>query len=695
MRPYVLLAFLFMLLGLLLSPLSAAHASPPSADSVHSCAVFDYEQWRREHPLPAAKFAADLNVGEPRTIRMIYFLPNDRPFRQEVVDSIKVKMRRTQAFFGEQLDAYGYGNKTFTIETDAQDEPLVHHVDGQHPDSHYLDVTGIVYDEIDQVFDLKENIYLIVVDNSIDAIGIGGGRRAGGTGGGYKKRGSALVPGSVIFTTVAHELGHAFGLLHDFRDDSYMMSYGGNRRNSLSACAAEFLTVNPYFNDKSSLDTDRERRPTAELVSDRGYMAGATSVSIQLKVGNTYDLHQVILFAVTRDIGITAGGSEIKSCHGLSGGTDAIVDLEYDGAIPSSFVSSLSNPVAHPVRVKVVNSEGDVGNTEFFLSETSPHLTTTLKSNGNEVNSVVFSPNGAILATGSWDGIITVWHLETNTQIANLTGHTGEVNSVAFSPNGVNLASGSWDRTIRVWDLTTRKEVSTLKGHEDGVMSVALTLTDDDLVLASGSRDGTVKLWDVRTKEVVATLKGHAGEVTSVSFSPDGAFLASAGGWGDLTVKLWDVRARQPVGTLQGHTSGVTAVAFSPDGGTVASGSRDRKVILWDVATRRRIGTLEGHASGVNSLSVSAPDGALLATGSWDGTVILWDVLTREKIAVFGHTSAVRSVSLSPGGATLAGATRNGAIRLWDVSEWTGPRPFDLEIISGDGQQGGTWGCTG
>ncbi len=43
---------------------------------------FDYEQWRRDNPLPAGKRLADWNwnAGEPRTVRMIYFLPNDRPY---------------------------------------------------------------------------------------------------------------------------------------------------------------------------------------------------------------------------------------------------------------------------------------------------------------------------------------------------------------------------------------------------------------------------------------------------------------------------------------------------------------------------------------------------------------------------------------------------------------------------------------
>ena len=58
---------------------------------------------------------------------------------------------------------------------------------------------------------------------------------------------------SLYFSTIAHELGHTFGLWHDFRDDAYIMSYGGDP-DRLSACAAEFLSVHPYFNADISLE---------------------------------------------------------------------------------------------------------------------------------------------------------------------------------------------------------------------------------------------------------------------------------------------------------------------------------------------------------------------------------------------------------------------------------------------------------
>ena len=302
-----------------------------------------------------------------------------------------------------------------------------------------------------------------------------------------------------------------------------------------------------------------------------------------------------------------------------------------------------------------------------WIYEVATSRALMLISTASSVRSVEFSPDGATLASGAWDGTVKLWDVATGEIIATLEGHGGGVQSVSFSPDGATLASGAGDATVKLWDVATGEPIATLEEHWDVVQSVSFS-PDGATLASSGAWDGTVKLWDVASREIITTLEGHGGAVWSASFSPDGATLA----WGtwDGTVKLWDVASREIITTLEGHADAVFSVSFSPDGATLASASWDGTVKLWDVATGEIIATLEGHADAVFSVSFS-PDGTTLASGAWDSTVKLWDVATHTTIATLqGHTAVVRSVSFSPDGTTLASGEGN-AIGLWDVATHT------------------------
>jgi WD40 repeat protein len=302
-----------------------------------------------------------------------------------------------------------------------------------------------------------------------------------------------------------------------------------------------------------------------------------------------------------------------------------------------------------------------------MLNHTS-ELSRFLHGHDAQVTSVAWSADGRQLASGSSDGTVIVWDLETDLPAHTLEGHTGEVTSVTWSADGQRLASGSSDETVIAWDLESEKPVEPrLEGHQSGVSSVAWS--EDGQWLASGSADGTVIVWDLETGQPVEPrLEGHQSGVSSVAWSWDGRQLAS--GSQDGTVIVWDLETGQPDRRLKEHQSNVTSVAWSEGGLQLASGSQDGTVIVWDLETSQPAPvTLEGHTGEVTSVVRGGTFWTpWVAAGSSDETVIAWD-LESEKPAhtLEGHIGAVTSVAWSADGRWLASGSEDNTVQVWPM----------------------------
>jgi WD40 repeat protein/serine/threonine protein kinase len=293
----------------------------------------------------------------------------------------------------------------------------------------------------------------------------------------------------------------------------------------------------------------------------------------------------------------------------------------------------------------------------------------TLNGHPNRVKSLAFSPREKMLASAG-DETVLLWDMETGSLQRTLTGHTDIIWGVAFSRNGELLASGSWDGTVRLWNVESGEplQVFTVNDHSARFGKVAFS-PDGRFLAAACHSDHTAKLWDIDDGSLVRSFAGHLGRIGKVTFSADGAMLAT--GSEDLTVNLWTVSDGTLFKTLVGHTGPVRDVAFAPSGASIASVGDDGTTRLWDATDGKVQGIRRGNSGRVNRVTF-VPDGTRLVTGGADAVVSFCDVSAfREADVLRSHTHEVWALDIHPNGRTLASGSFDGTVRFWDLRKGT------------------------
>ena len=262
--------------------------------------------------MAVSPYSARAQADEPN-VQLIYFRANDTPPRPDADAEIDGLIKKAQLFYADEMERHGFGRKTFEFETDANGNAVVHHVVGKFRYEYYLERwSWPAWDrEAAEQIDISRwehlSVYMIEIPE-------GAAFSEGACGHGGPSKAYIYCWG---WGTLAHEIGHGFGLQHDFRSGSYIMSYGPGTRNELSRCYAEWLDLHPFLNGRQ---ISRGSDPKVKMLPP-SLASPPNLIRLRFEVTDPDGLHQVHL------TGYPLVGTSVIACQRLNGSPSSTVEF--------------------------------------------------------------------------------------------------------------------------------------------------------------------------------------------------------------------------------------------------------------------------------------------------------------------------------------------------------------------------------
>ncbi|NOT76446.1 MAG: hypothetical protein HOP08_16080 [Cyclobacteriaceae bacterium] len=319
------------------------------------------------------------------------------------------------------------------------------------------------------------------------------------------------------------------------------------------------------------------------------------------------------------------------------------------------------------------------------------------------INRLIYSPNGALLASAGSDNRIVIWDISAGKQLLTFSGHTLKVNDISFHPNNNMLASVSDDGRLILWDLA--KGISTeeydlkgplksvcfspdgsslaVAGKEISIMNVSskaisklpfycnkdyystVTFSHDGKFIAfAGRKISKVRIVDIATGAVVKNLNLKTNQL---AFSKDDTYLVGAGVLGKL--KRWNIRDDKPFSTYTLPAPQIwqsyLSTAISDE--YFASGNKNDLISVYGLTSGVKIHVLNGHNSDVNAVAFS-PDNKTMVSSGMDKNIVFWDLTSGEIVKVLrGTAEKINVMEFMENGKSIVLGYDDGSFRYWQM----------------------------
>ncbi|KAF2077822.1 hypothetical protein CYY_000867 [Polysphondylium violaceum] len=293
------------------------------------------------------------------------------------------------------------------------------------------------------------------------------------------------------------------------------------------------------------------------------------------------------------------------------------------------------------------------------------HECTDTLMNKTTVTTMQFDHSNKKIITGSNQGFVNIWNLETQTLESSVKAHYGFIGCLKGNYNSSIFCTGSKDKEISVWDIDRGCLVRKMGSHRMGISNIEWCNVNPNHLISTGG--DTAKVWDVETGQCIRSLTGHAFVINNSCLSVKNQMVATGGEGSHVTI--WDLRQNN-YSKLVNTASTIYSLQYEPELNSMVTGNKDNMVKCWKVDTSSLEQTFMGHTSPVNIIHY---DRHHIVSGSLDSNLWVWNYdqsSSSRKVGNFhkleGHTDMINCAYIDE--TKIISGSFDNRIRIWDFA---------------------------